>query len=219
MEVGSTENLLKDFREVKRACNALLTYSYEIWLINPIEHLIKIGQANYEEDLSDGLKKFDEIKSFVNLSDDHLSGRLKSPEFKHLVERFDEPLLTSTYFINDVSGQINVNIRSRYGKKAHRKIDKLPEIKELVKSMVAQSGIDCDINWETYDWSKVELFLNTMAEYFRELELSSMKMDKNDWPDIFNLTYVEPNDKLWTFEEKKWAKIMKSMTEFSHYFY
>jgi hypothetical protein len=218
LEIGSTENLLKDFKEVKSACNAILTYADEIWLLNPIEYLIQLGQENYKGDLSDGQFKLDEIKNFVSLNDDYLSSRVKLPEFKPLVEKFDEPLLPSTNFINGVSGQINANIRSSYGKKAHRKIDKVLEIRDLVKSMVSQSGIDCDIDWKCYNWSKVELFLNTMAEYFRELELSQMKMSKNDWPDLFNLIYVGPNDQLWTFEEKKWARIMKSNERFSHYF-
>jgi hypothetical protein len=219
LEIGSTENLLKDFKEVKSACNAILTYADEIWLLNPIEYLIQLGQENYKGYLSDGQFKLDKVKNFVSLNDDHISAKVNSPKFKPRVEKFDEPLLLSTNFINEVSGQINANIRSSYGKKAHRKIDKVPEIKDLVKSMVSQSGIDYNIDWESYNWEKIDLFLNTMAEYFRELELSQMKMDKNDWADIFNLIYVNPNDMAWTFEEKKWAKIMKSNERFSHYFW
>ena len=62
-------------------------------------------------------------------------------------------------------------------------------------------------NLYDFEFDNIELFWKSLDYYFKELELSGMKMQPNDWYDFSQLAYVQPGDMFWT-EEKRWKRII-----------
>ena len=90
-------------------------------------------------------------------------------------------------------------------------------MKEVVRLMIDRNFPNI-VDWENFNWKKLELFISLWGEYFKELELhSTMKFHTNDMNDIFNLIYVEPNTLYWTEDNKNWARILKENKKFNKY--
>jgi hypothetical protein len=65
------------------------------------------------------------------------------------------------------------------------------------------------IKKDDFRWNHLEFFLSVWDEYFMNFDLKSgSKFQNNDWHDLFNLVYVQPEFKYWTSEKKRWARII-----------
>jgi hypothetical protein len=58
------------------------------------------------------------------------------------------------------------------------------------------------------DLSSFQLIINTLDTFLINLEKGACSWQQNDDEDLFNLIYVEPNDKYLT-QEKRWKNIIK----------
>jgi hypothetical protein len=56
-----------------------------------------------------------------------------------------------------------------------------------------------------------------MDAFFKDLETGARTIERNDWNDLFVLTYVKPGDKFWT-KERKWKDLIKA-AGCGHYLY
>ena len=204
IELGSSENLIdeKRIRLTKNAAKALIEYSGELIKVDPIRY---IARQEAEKDFD---QIIEQVKRLAFTEDEELKEQIKNPRFQKSILQFDKILEPGVEFTNQVLPLIRENIKNSIGKNIHRGKNTLHEIKSLVQMMIGRS-LKANFDWEDYPWEKIHLFIHTWDMFFKELELSRMKFQKNDWFDLFNIVYVSPNDKYFTLE-KKWQRLITS---------
>lgn len=124
-------------------------------------------------------------------------------------------------FGTDKLGEIRKNINKEVGKKEHLKIDPSEINKEMMKAVLNEhvKDLDYEIDFEEFDWNKIELFMTVTEIYFKKLEITKgMKMHPNDAVDWLNMLYVTPDDKYLTFE-KSWRGYIENNDRIKHYLY
>lgn len=57
------------------------------------------------------------------------------------------------------------------------------------------------------DFSKIELLIKTLHQYYKKLEIGEIQSETNDIVDFFMLSYVQPGD-LYITRDKKWKKLI-----------
>lgn len=122
---------------------------------------------------------------------------------------------------NDELLAIRKSINTGIGKKEHLKQDPTLINREFVKFMFDSyaSNKKYTIDWDKFDWSRIELFMIVTEIFFKKLETTKgMKIDQNDIVDWFNLLYVTPEDQYLTFENK-WRKYIGDDQRIKHYLY
>lgn len=125
----------------------------------------------------------------------------------------------------DIGNNDLISLRKRIntgiGKKKHLKIDTSEINREMLKSMLNHyaSKQDYVINWDKFDWSRIELFMIVTEIYFKKLEVTKgMKIKANDMVDWLNLLYVSPDDKYLTFDNR-WRNYILNNKRISHYLF
>jgi len=126
--------------------------------------------------------------------------------------------------INEGLNSIRKNVKKGGGKKYRKKINTIYSWKKFISETVLIYsrqflGKEYKIDLSDPSWSQLDFLLLTFEEYFLSLEISgNRKFDKNDWGDLLNLAYVQPEKKYWTFE-KKWNNIFKENETLSKYIF
>lgn len=106
---------------------------------------------------------------------------------------------------NDDLIELRKRINIGLGAKAHLEIDTSEINKEMMKSILGEYALtnNYKINWDKFDWSRIELFMTVTEIFFKKLETTKgMKIKANDIVDWFNLLYVSPDDKYLTFDDR-----------------
>ncbi len=124
--------------------------------------------------------------------------------FKSFVQKQRAELQDSTKFFNLEAQRIAANIQN---KKKHKAQDTIPLtigfldfcVKEITKG-------SCSLF--NHDLSKSELLIKTLDHFFKTIEISTMKIQVNDWLDWAILAYVQPGDMFWT-NEKRWIRLIR----------
>ncbi|GAJ07797.1 unnamed protein product, partial [marine sediment metagenome] len=91
-------------------------------------------------------------------------------------------------------------------KKKHKEEDTIHLNRNLISLFVSSQTNDNGLP-NDFEWNKIELFEHTLKQYFMELETTDMKVQPNDWYDLFQLIYVQPGDKIWT-RENRWKNLI-----------
>lgn len=125
----------------------------------------------------------------------------------------------------DIGNNDLISLRKRIntgiGKKTHLEIDTTGINREMFMSMLNHyaSKQDYLINWDKFDWSRIELFMIVTEVYFKKLETTKgMKIKGNDMVDWLNLLYVSPDDKYLTFDER-WRNFILNDKRIGHYLF
>jgi len=221
-ELSSTPRLISDLTLITNVVKAMNKYHHKMIMANPVEHLIKIFFNDYVQDV----ERWDQrLNSFNILMNADLS---TIPEesiiiAQHQINQIVETLNKFADNINEGLIKIRERILKLEGRKKHIKADHLKTWKEFISEFVRSYSLEyCDreyvIDIEDNNWNQVECFIHTWEKYFKLLESENRKFDRNDWADLFNLVYVQPGFKYWTFE-KKWNYILKEDKLLKNYFY
>ena len=201
-EAATSFNLLDKENEVRLAIKEMIAYSKEIIYVNPFEHLLRLTFRDFKSNISND---YGELLIFTQkIAKGHEIEKSKMPSFKIWLQEMEKPLEDFADFTNQELARIRINIQD---KKKHRTEDATGANRQLISSWVSnltQGKYDLT----NFDWSQAELFDRTMTSFFKELELSQMKMQANDVFDLFSLMYVQPGDKYFT-KEKRWLNQIK----------
>ena len=85
---------------------------------------------------------------------------------------------------------------------------------EITKHLITKPVVGVSL-----DWNRIELFLKTFDEWIRQLSIQpSLKIKPNDWNDLSNLVYVQPDSLYWTEDHKKTTEFIKDCG-CGHYLY
>lgn len=189
---------------------------------NPFDFVLMNNDHNYianEEGTRLLLKRFSELME-RKIDNEYIDECLREKIIKDC-EKSRKPSKEFATLGNDELLAIRKNINNGIGKKEHLKQDPTLINREFVKQMFngyAKSK-GYEIDWDKFDWSKIELFMIVTEIFFKKLETTKgMVIHPNDIVDWFNLLYVTPEDKYLTFDGK-WEKRIKSDDRIKHYLY
>lgn len=201
-ELCSTRNLIDHPEITRRAIQALFEHSRDHAIFDsPLIYIKKLHEPKFTIDQPgtiDMLQFFERIAQgeSIDLSDE--SAFLQMGQ-----ERLDR-LQAAADVMNREANIIRLATKN---KKQKKRSDRMPQVRELIRSLVAIQSGDYGLPNE-YDWSAIELFENVLLEFYISLEKGARVFKPNDWYDLFILAYVRPGQKIWT-QEKKWISIIK----------
>lgn len=219
-EFLTTENWLKNPYMVLRAIKAMFEHSKEIYHENPIDYILQIVDREYKPRDFTANFLLAILRKLVTLNERQIKTYINNvPDFKEHIMRFSNSRKRIENLYNEKAEETKENLKENgIGKKEFRQIDTYNGIKESIKYVVEKYS-QFKIDWDSFDWRKIELFSLIWSKYHKEINISGMKFQKNDTNDIFNLVYVQPDSQYWTLENKKWAKILKEESELRKYVY
>lgn len=213
-EISSTPNLVNDIELMARVIKAMYNHSHKVIIQNPMEYLISLFYWDYEPNTETERRLLED--GFNALMDIDLK---KIPE-QNVIDtknQIDELVKADAELANKINTgliKIRQEIKKQVGKEKHRKKNFTVKWKEFISNLVIEySKKHCDKVYEldinSQVWEQLEFFLITWESYFKNnLEIGNWKFDKNDWEDLFNLIYVCPGRKYWTYE-RKWNTIFE----------
>ncbi len=210
-ELSTSENMLDERKIllVQKTLKIIFTHASDIILINPILWLVKCGNPNFHIDLSSAEERLEELKFFSNMDNQQLLEISQNSVFQEGILKYDKSLKSSVDSINALTPLIKNNIKATIGKRKHRRKENSEKIQNFIKMMIEKLSLNTGIDWNNYPWSKIFFFIKIWDIFDKELELSGMKLEKNDWYDLYNMIYVDEESKYLTLE-KKWNRFINS---------
>jgi len=201
-ELARTHNHLTDFEKVRAAIQALFKNQSQVIYEQPLGYLKKLADPDFEYDI---MQKHGDILKFTEAiaNGDNIDNS-KKDDFEKFSKGRVEDLQKVADSWNEEALKIKTKIKD---KKSHRNFDTKKLVREFISLMVALSTNKIGLP-ENFDWAEIELFENTLKHFFIELEISQMKIQANDWYDLFQLIYVQPGAKIW-LQEKRWITLIK----------
>lgn len=215
VEIASTPNLKKNIKLVRQTIKALKKHHFIIIGSNPFDHLLWLFDPSFEpkdEQVINLLNDF-EIFDKNEILDD-----LSCEEWDIMNDSISENLKRKSSiseFINDALSQSqtiikNNSLRKSYISKSYKDSWKHFFFMIITNYYKDKYGKDLTISENDINWKQLDFFLTAWDEYLKHLDVHhGSKFKNNDWFDILNLVYVQPEFKFWTNEKKSWAKLLK----------
>ncbi len=222
-ELASSEVMAHDIKLYQDTIKAIYDKCGPIITLDPIDYVLSQQDPKYPA-TDRGIKKL--LEGFSNLLslkiddktqvDDELKNKVIE---KCKIDR--QASISFAEYANSKIEQIRKNINTGIGKKGHLKIDTTDFNKEMVKAVFNEhvKGSGYTIDWDNFDWSKIDLFMKVTESFFKKVETTKgMKISPNDAVDWLNMLYVSPNDKYITLEGS-WRKYIEEDDRIKHYLY
>ena len=202
-ELAKTHNLVDNFELIRSVLRSIFKYKSQELFYPPFVHIKMLADKNYQYDT---LSKHSDI--FIS-TQKIAQGHEILPEYINKINEFcysrQMPFIEMTKYFNEQVFQIKGSIKD---KKKHRKENPTVLNRKLISHFVSLQTDEPGLS-DNFDFSQIELLEKTMRVFFNELELShDMKVEENDWYDLFQLAYVQPGMKYWT-KEKRWLILIE----------
>lgn len=221
-EIASSPYLLSNLNLIVNTVKSITKFHDKIFIDNPMDHLITIFHKDY---LANSKTEEDILKSFTALINMNIND-IPQERFKEVKIRLNNITIPSQNLVDQINNglpEISQRIKRSIGKQKHRKTDSTKIWKRLISELVSNySKENCekeyviDINDE--NWKYLDFFITIWERYFNKLEIEKRNIHKNDWPDLFNLVYVQPGYKYWT-SDKIWNQIIDENDKLKKYKY
>lgn len=213
--VHNTKYYQDVLRSIYDNCGPIIPNNPFDFILNNLDSAYKLSDENTEK----LLKGFSELLS-RKVEDVAIDEELKNKIIKDC-EDSRKPTFEFAHFGNEEIFSIRKNINTGIGIKEHLKEDST-EINKLmlIEMFNAYAKVkQYTINWNNFDWNRVELFMVITEIYFKKLETTKdMKISPNDLVDWFNLLYVTPKDRYLTFDDR-WRNYILEDDRIKHYLY
>lgn len=223
IEIASTPNLVKNIELVRQAINVFQKHHFIIISSNPFDHLISIFDNSFEPnddhvlELLNAFEVFDKIDTFDGLTPDDwnvIKGKIaKTVSNKEYI----------TKVVNEVLYKSQTFIKTNHLKKTYSSKSYMDSWKHFFIFLISEYHKykykkKIIINENDPQWKRLEFFITAWDEYFKHLDIQpGRKFKNNDWFDLLNLVYVQPEFKYWTSEKRSWSKILKEKKELQPY--
>lgn len=223
VELAISEVLAHDIKLFQCTIKAIYDRGGPIIPEDPIDYVLSQQDPKFkpqERGIKDILHFFSQILSLDFSKNNRLDDKLKHDIIENSKNK-RQARLDFADLVNSKINEIRKNINISIGKEQHLQIDTTDLIKSMTISIfnkhVQETGYNID--WENFDWKKIELFTKVTERFFKKIETTKdMKISPNDAVDWMNLLYVEPTHKYLTFEEA-WRNYIKEDERIRHYLY
>jgi hypothetical protein len=161
------------------------------------------SDESYKFDIISKCKTILQLTEYIANNDKPDSSEFQSTYISYSEKRA-ENLRVGAEFFNNEAKKIIGKIKD---KKAHRSIDTYAINRRLISLFISSQNESKELPTE-FDWSNIELFEKVIKVFFNDMELGAIKIQPNDFYDLFLLLYVDKRRKIWTKEER-WKRLIK----------
>jgi hypothetical protein len=201
IELCRTENLIEKQELVRHSIQKMFFFKNNVIYEHPFANLAKLN-GKYDFDVEKEMGEY--LKFTEYFAKGATIDELKKSDFlKWVADKRAKKEEVSQMF-NAKAEEINKQIKD---KKKHRNEDTTQICGDFVNVCV-KAATENKCNIEGIELGNIELLMVTLDTYFKNLELSPMRIEANDWNDLAILAYVRPGDLYWT-EEKRWKNLIK----------
>lgn len=215
-ELSVTPKLINDFKTAKKIIDYF--YSFEenknkLIIRNPLEYLINMDNAQNGEFCGQHYQiHYESILNFIKNISLGLITEDKMSLIKDVIYNRKNELIEPTNLF-----QKNIDIRKKQFPYIGKKIDAsvvwktntIDETKDFIKLLICLMSPSKYIISSNFAWHGIELFVKVLDTHIKKLIIKpEPKIDSNDWYDLFNMIYVQPNDKYWT-ADTYWLNTIK----------
>jgi hypothetical protein len=197
-ELVTTGKIEYDYDRIQRISKRMIQ-SKNIALnpLHPFAHIHFLFYKILEE-------KNELVKSFENLG----NGLKITEEGKERILEFAKGIVLlkekASKTVNSAAAKAKLKSKSL---KHIREQDLTPAIRQQTVKQVNDHFKRPVIELSTFNWKKLELFIETYKTWTIKLATGEYKAEVNDWIDLYQLVYVQPGNLYWT-KESKWKKII-----------
>lgn len=201
LELSKTKNLIDKEELVREAVRKIFHFKDYVIYEPPFIHIAQL----YQDFEYDPVKEFGDFLEFTSRFAGGVTlDKSKAEDFRAWAEKISDGFMNGAEFANETVEKIRGNIED---KREHRAKDTLLLTAGFIDHLVKLTTKgQCSLMEQDLD--KLELLIKTLDAFFKEMELSKMKMQPNDWFDFAILSYVRPGEKFWT-REKRWLHLIK----------
>ena len=199
-ELAITPNQEKDPVLVKKAIQIAMTHSIvnEVPPFHLIASLDGYGTSMADYTNVEGFLKYTKLMAGNKITAEFFEAtreyrKSRKADYKKAAAVFNE-------VVNQAKA-LNPN------KREHWLLDTTKDNRNLIKMWVKQAT-DHQLS-DTFDWSQIEFFEDTMNYYFKELTLSQKNVKQNDIVDFLNTVYIQPSYQYWCLD-KPWQRVFQN---------
>jgi len=203
-ELFRSDKIFNNTNYVANAIRAIMTNSRQtIRSLPPEAYLKKLDDPTYVFiDYKGDLNVILEITQRI-ANGQPIEGELKDTMLK-LIEYRKQVLQKGATFFNNEADRIK---KEYTNKNKPKTTERIHVHREFIESIV-ETRLQNEKLSKNFDWTQIELYDYAAKLLFHKIEISTMKIQPNDWYDIINLIYVAPGEKYWT-REKRWINLIK----------
>lgn len=221
-EIASTPMLLTNFELVKECIKALMDHHHFILKSNFYDHIICLFDDTYMPDNS----TFEEVLQEMTLipkMDYSVIPQSNIDKAKAGISSLQNQRDELIDYLNSKLSVEKKTIEEPKKKRKYKKADFTSTNKQHIIALVNDYtqrifAKDSNMTIDHPGWKQLEFFLKSWGKFFLMIDTQSdMKLNKNDFPDLFNLVYVQPGYKYAT-RDKKWVSLFKQDKTLSQYF-
>jgi ribosomal small subunit protein bTHX len=184
-EFTTTFTLINNEDLVRKAIQSSFKYHQEERFVPPLIYLRQLSDNSYKYNT---LKEQSQFLQFTSLiSKGHSIDETMKEEFANFCKKRKRGLEVAAEFFNNESEKIKKKITN---KKTHRLEDTIELNRQLINLFVSSITKDKGLP-KNFKWSQIELFENTLKEFFFDLETGAKKVTPNDWNDLFMFNQVK----------------------------
>jgi len=221
-EIASSKMMANSTKYYQHVLKSIYQNCGPIIQENPLDYVLSYLDPHFpvkEQNTTQLLKGFSELMARV-IDEKEITDELKL-KINEDCEHNRKPSKEFSELINQELIQVRKNINTGMGKKEHLKKDATAINKNFIRQIFDgyAKTKNYSINWDKFEWERIELFLHVTETFFKKLETTKdMKVDPNDIVDWFNILYVTPDDKYLTFD-KQWSQYILDNDRIKHYLY
>jgi hypothetical protein len=218
IELANSSYLVNEPEYLKSVIFSFTNYHHHIYVSSPFDHIMAIFDKDFipndcaSLELLNGFSIFMEIECFDDLPENDWL------KIKELIEKKKHDKNYIAEIINSVLIHAQNEIRSKHIKKAYPQFchkDSWKRFFIMIISAYSKKYYKKEfiIKFDDKRWEFLDFFLTAWSEYFKKLDVHfGSKFHDNDIHDLFNLVYVQPDKKYWTYETRSWAKVIVNDT-------
>jgi len=203
VELSKTENVVDKEDFTRLAIQKMFHYKSNVIVDSPFIYLSKLKTKDEKVELDSFIS--DCLLFTERFAQGDKIDLEKQSQYYDWINKHRDNVTTLCDWFNEKSD----GIKKKVNKKTHRKLDTF-EITATFIHKIVELMTKGEVNLYDFDFEQIELFWRTIDQFFKELELSGMKMQPNDWFDFTQLAYVQPGDLFWT-KEKRWIRIIENI--------
>lgn len=205
-EFSKTYNLVNHFEHTQRAIQAMMEYSSLVQYEPPFIYLKRLDDPRTEFNPLQEIKKI--LDFTANIANGHEIDPSQKDNYIEYCKKREQYFQEACDLFNEEANNIKEQIKAQNkNKDKHRKENSIPLNRNFISFLVSEETDTSELS-NNFDWSQIELFENVLKLFFNDMELGAIKLQPNDWYDLFFLTYVQPGSKIWT-KENRWIKYIQ----------
>ena len=214
LEIGSSYHIIKNLEFTQAACQAIKNHSSKAIILSPIHYIKSLDDSCFDYPHCGENEPYDQVNKIASCDTSLLKKSLSSNycKIKNQVEDFKNPAVQAAKALNEVAQDIQ---NENSSKKEHRKKSHIESIKDIISNQSYKS-LGSEIS-EDFDWGQIDCLLNLIDSYLKEIEVSGRQFRPNDWMDLFQFAYVNPERQIWT-KERKWNQYLRENDMKDHIF-